>query len=151
MTSGVAHVRVVVAVLALAVSAPAARVIAAPSVDEQLVGRWCSKQVIMHERNGKVTSTRSSASQYMVQTFSKDRVVVEWARPPQSARWTQSYAIVAPGQIATKMLEHSSLPSLVGRKLNYRYDARGGVLRLVSQPSESKEPVVESTWVRSDG
>jgi hypothetical protein len=147
----VGHVRLVPIVLGLAASILAPSVIAAPSVDEQLVGRWCSKKVIMHEGNGKVTSTKSSASQYMVQTFSKDRVVVEWARPPQSALWTQSYAIVAPGQIATKMLEHSSLPSLVGSKVNYRYEARGSMLKLISQPTESKEPVVESTWVRCDG
>lgn len=123
---------------------------AAPSVDEQLLGRWCSKAVTVHPANGKTTSNKSDASQYTVQTFTKDRVVVDWARSPQSARWTQSYAIVAPGLLSMKMLEHSSLPSLVGSKSEYRYQVQGKALKLVSEPREKQEPVVESTWVRCE-
>jgi hypothetical protein len=123
---------------------------AAPLLDEQLIGRWCSKQVTMHRVDGTATSTKSNASQYMIQTFTKDRVVVEWARPPQSARWTQSYAIVAAGQLSMKMLEHSSLPSLVGGKSAYRYQVQGNALKLTSQPQEKQEPSVESNWIRCE-
>jgi hypothetical protein len=104
----------------------------------------------MHRVDGTAKSTKSGASQYMVQTFTKDRAIVEWARPPQSARWTQSYAIVAPGQLSMKMLEHSSLPSLVGSKSVYRYQIQGNALKLVTQPQEKQEPVVESTWIRCE-
>lgn len=123
-------------------------VCAAPMPDEQLMGRWCSKQVTMHLADGTATSTKSNASQYVVQTFTKDRVLVEWARPPQSARWTQSYAILAAGQLSMKMLEHSSLPALVGSRSAYRYQVKGNVLDLVTQLPE--KPIVESTWVRCE-
>jgi hypothetical protein len=83
-----------------------------------------------------------------VQTFSKDRVVVEWVRLPQMARWMQSYAVVSAGQLSMKMLEHSSLPGLVGSKSTYRYRAQGDVLKLVTEPQQKDEPVVESTWAR---
>ena len=121
---------------------------AAQQADPQLIGRWCSAQVTLRRGDGTTTSNKSDASQYMVQTFSKDRVVVEWVRLPQWARWTQSYAIVSPGEVAMKMLEHSSLPTLVGSKSLYRYQARGDVLKLVTEPQQKQEPVVESTWTR---
>jgi hypothetical protein len=120
------------------------------AADEQLLGRWCSRQVTMHPASGKTTTRKSSASQYMVQTFAKDRVVVEWARPPQSARWTQSYAVTAPGQLSMKMLEHSSLPVLIGSKSAYRYEIQGNALKLSTQPEEKQDLVVESIWIRCD-
>jgi hypothetical protein len=121
---------------------------AAAPVDPQLIGRWCSVQVTLRRADGATTSSQSNASQYTVQTFSKDRVVVEWVRLPQWARWIQSYAIAAPGQISMKMLEHSSLPGLVGSSSTYRYRAQGDVLKLVSEPQQKQEPIVESVWTR---
>jgi hypothetical protein len=121
---------------------------AAAPIDSQLIGRWCSAEVTLRRADGTSTSSKSNASQYTVQTFSKDRVVVEWVRLPQWARWTQSYAIVSAGQLSMKMLEHSSLPGLVGSKSAYHYRAQGDVLKLVSEPQQKQEPVVESTWTR---
>jgi len=121
---------------------------AVPSADPQLIGRWCSAEVTLRRADGTTSSSKSNASQYTVQTFSKDRVVVEWVRQPQWARWTQSYAVVSAGQLSMKMLEHSSLPGLVGSKSTYRYRTQGDVLKLVSEPQQKEEPVVESTWTR---
>ena len=124
--------------------------VAGAAPDEQLIGRWCSKEVTMRPVNGAATSTKSDASHYMVQTFTKDRVVVEWARLPQSARWTQSYVVVAAGQLSMKMLEHSSLPTLIGSKSAYRYQVQGNDLILATQPEEQQELTVESTWTRCE-
>lgn len=132
----------------LVLGAVAPVVAAAAQTDGPLVGRWCSTEVTLHRADGTTTSSKSNASQYMVQTFSKDRAVVEWVRLPQWARWTQSYAIVSTGELAMKMLEHSSLPALVGSKSLYHYRMQGDTLKLVTQPQQKQEPVVESTWVR---
>lgn len=121
---------------------------AAQPADPQLIGRWCSAEVTLRKGDGTRTSNKSNASQYMVQTFSKDRVVVEWVRLPQWARWTQSYAIVAPGQVSMKMLEHSSLPTLIGSRSLFHYEARGDNLKLVTEPEQKQEPIVETTWTR---
>ena len=51
---------------------------AATPVDPQLIGRWCSAEVTLRRPDGTTTSSKSNASQYTGQTFSKDRVVVEW-------------------------------------------------------------------------
>jgi hypothetical protein len=121
---------------------------AAPQADPQLLGRWCSAEVTLRKGDGTRTSNKSNASQYMVQTFSRDRVVVEWVRLPQWARWTQSYAIVAPGQVSMKMLEHSSLPTLIGSRSLFHYETRGDNLKLVTEPEQKHEPIVETTWTR---
>ena len=134
--------------LGLALGALAQVVPGATPIDLQLIGRWCSAEVTLRRPDGTTTSSKSNASQYTVQTFSKDRVVVEWVRQPQWARWTQSYTVVSAGQLAMKMLEHSSLPSLVGSKSTYRYRTQGDVLKLISEPQQKEEPVVESTWTR---
>jgi hypothetical protein len=126
----------------------AGAIAAAPQTDRQLVGRWCSTEVTVRSADGTTTSNKSNASQYMVQTFSKDRTVVEWVRLPQWARWTQSYAIVAAGELSMTMLEHSSLPGLVGSKSVYRYRMQGDTLKLLTEPREKRDPVVESTWIR---
>jgi len=132
----------------LALVAAARAIAAAPQMDPQLVGRWCSTAVIVRSADGTTTSSKSNASQYMVQTFSKDRAVIEWVRLPQWARWTQSYAIVAAGELSMRMLEHSSLPALIGSKSLYRYRMQGDTLKLVTEPQQNRDPVVESTWVR---
>jgi hypothetical protein len=134
--------------LGLAFASLSQIVAAAQQIDSQLIGRWCSAEVTLHRADGTTTSSKSNASQYTMQTFSKDRVVVEWVRLPQSARWTQSYTIVSPSELSMKMLEHSSLPDLVGSRSVYRYQIRGDVLRLTSEPQQRQEPLVDSTWTR---
>jgi len=65
-----------------------------------------------------------------------------------------SYVAVAPGEIAVKMLEHSSLPSLVGSSSVVRYEVQGQTLKLTAFPQQMKprpastHRMIESTWVR---
>lgn len=122
--------------------------------DSRLAGRWCSKQITLYFADGTSTTSTSSDSEYTAQTFSQGRVIVDWVRRPQSARWTQSYAVVAPGQIAVKMLEHSTIPSLIGTTAIVRYEIQDEALKLTSYPQELKPEAIsshrkiESTWVR---
>jgi len=148
------NMRIEPALIGLCIAAAAFEASSAAEGDPRLIGRWCSKEITLYLADGTSSTSLSNDSQYTAQTFSDHRVFVDWVRLPQLARWTQSYAVVAPGQIAVKTLEHSSIPSLIGTIAVVRYEIQDATLKLTSYPQELKpEPMsshrkVESTWVR---
>ena len=146
--------RVMLALITLCMAAASAHLCAAESGDLQLIGRWCAKEVTLHLADGTLNREPSNESQYIVETFTADRINAEWVRQSQSERWIESYVAVAPGEIAVKMLEHSSLPSLVGSSSVVRYEVQGQTLKLTAFPQQMKprpastHRMIESTWVR---
>lgn len=146
--------RAELALIGFFIATAASNAFSASEGDPRLIGRWCSKEVTLYLADGTSTTGISDESQHTKQTFSADRVFVEWVHRAQSAHWIQSYELVAPGRIAVKTLEHSSFPPLVGTNGVVQYEIEGQTLRLISYPQELKpEPLsthrkIESVWAR---